>query len=89
MIIQLTPEQEQRVQAAIGRGSYDSVDEVMEAALVAMEQRTIAAFDETEDELELLLTEGLASRELSENEFWESVNSQTDAMLADYRSRAR
>jgi Arc/MetJ-type ribon-helix-helix transcriptional regulator len=89
MTIHLTPEQEQRVQAVIGRGSYESVDEVMEAALVAVEQRIMPVFDGTEGELESLLTEGLASRELTESEFRESVNRRTDAMLVDYRSGAR
>jgi Arc/MetJ-type ribon-helix-helix transcriptional regulator len=38
MTIDLTPEQERRIQAIILRGSYESVDEVAEAALVAVEQ---------------------------------------------------
>ena len=89
MAIQLTPDQEQRVQAVIGRGSYDSVDDVMEAALVALEQRTTAALDGTEAELEFLLAEGLRSRELTESEFRDSVDTRKDAMLADRRSGAR
>jgi Arc/MetJ-type ribon-helix-helix transcriptional regulator len=89
MAIHFTPEQEQRIQAVIGRGAYESVDEVVEAALVAVEQRTMPGFDGTGDELESLLVEGLASKELTEDEFWESVNKRTDAMLAAPRSDSR
>jgi Arc/MetJ-type ribon-helix-helix transcriptional regulator len=85
MTIHLTPEQEQRIQAVLRRGSYESVEEVVEAALAAVEQRTVPGFDGTEEEIEALLAEGLASKELTEREFWESVNKQTDAMLAEHR----
>jgi Arc/MetJ-type ribon-helix-helix transcriptional regulator len=36
MTIHLTPEQEQRVQAVISRGAYESVEQVVDAALVAV-----------------------------------------------------
>jgi hypothetical protein len=45
-------------------------------------------FAGTQEELETLLAEGLASKEVSENKFWHSVNTQTDALLAEH-SRAR
>jgi Arc/MetJ-type ribon-helix-helix transcriptional regulator len=35
--IQLTPEQERRVQDVISRGAYESVEEVVDAALAAVE----------------------------------------------------
>jgi Arc/MetJ-type ribon-helix-helix transcriptional regulator len=35
MTIHLTPEQERRIQAVISRGAYESVEEVVEAALTA------------------------------------------------------
>jgi len=89
MAIHLTPEQEQRIRVVIGRGAYESVDEVVEAALVAVEQRTVPGFDGTDDELESLLAEGLASKELTEDELWESVNKRTDALLAAHRSDSR
>jgi hypothetical protein len=44
MTIHLTPEQEPRVQAVISRGAYQSADEVVEAALAAVEQRTVPGF---------------------------------------------
>ena len=83
MTIHLTPEQERRLQAVISRGAYGSIDEVMEAALAAVEQGVAPNFEGTGEELERLLLEGQASRELTEREFWESVNGQTEAMLAD------
>jgi putative addiction module CopG family antidote len=74
MTINLTPEQESRLQALLRRGAYQSVDEVVEAALTAVEQRTLPGFAGTPDELESLLAEGLASGELTEEKFWDSVN---------------
>jgi Arc/MetJ-type ribon-helix-helix transcriptional regulator len=81
MTIHLTPEQEQRVQAVMNRGSYASAEEVVEAALAAVEQRTVPGFSGTPDELDAVLAEGLASKELTEAEFWGAVNKQTDALL--------
>ena len=80
MTIHLTPEQERRVQAVIGRGAYQSVEQVVDAALVAVEQRTVPGFAGTQDELDTLL---------AEDEFWDSVNGQTDAMLADHKTGPR
>ena len=89
MTIHLTPEQERRVQAVLERGAYESVDEFVEAALAAVEQRTVPGFAGTQEELDALLAEGLASKELTENEFWASVNQQTDAMLAEHKTGPR
>jgi len=86
MTIHLTPEQERRIQAVIRRGSYESVDEVVDAALAAVEQRTVPGLDGTEEEMEALLVDGMASKDLTEGEFWESVNKRTDAMLAERQS---
>jgi Arc/MetJ-type ribon-helix-helix transcriptional regulator len=86
MTINLTPEQQQRIEAVLARGSYESLDEVVEAALTAVEQRMEPSFDGTADELETLLAEGLASKELTETEFWESVNAQTAALLAEHHA---
>jgi hypothetical protein len=80
--IHLTPEQEKRVQAVMGNASYDSVEEVLDAGLAAVEQRMVPGFSGTNDELDTLLAEGYASKELDEDEFWSSVNKQTDALLA-------
>jgi Arc/MetJ-type ribon-helix-helix transcriptional regulator len=89
MTIHLTPEQERRVQAVMRRGSYDSVEEVVEAALAAVEQRTVPGFGGTQEELDALLAEGLASKEFTEDAFWDSVTARTDALLADPKNRPR
>jgi Arc/MetJ-type ribon-helix-helix transcriptional regulator len=89
MTINLTPEQELRLQAIISRGAYASVEEVVEAALAAVEQRTVPGFSGTSEELDSLLSEGLASMGLTENEFWTSVNQRTDSLLAQHKSGSR
>ena len=86
MTIHLTPEQERRLRAVLDRGAYKSVDEVVEAALTAVEQRTVTGFAGTPEELDTLLAEGLASKQLAEDEFWGSVGRQTDAMLAEHKT---
>jgi len=87
MTIQLTAEQEQRVQAVIGRGEYSTVQEVLDAALVAVEQWSQHGFSGTEEELDSFLAEGLNARSMSEDEFWGSVHRETDALLAEYTKR--
>jgi Arc/MetJ-type ribon-helix-helix transcriptional regulator len=89
MAIQLTPEQERRIQAVIRRGAYESAEEVVEAALTAVEQRTVPGFTGTQEELDILLAEGLASKQLAEDEFWDSVSRQTDAVLAEHKTGRR
>ena len=89
LIIHLTPEQERRVHDVMDRGAYESVEEVVDAALAAVEQRTVPGFAGTEEELDALLAEGLASKELAEDEFWGSVNAQTNALLAEHKTGTR
>jgi Arc/MetJ-type ribon-helix-helix transcriptional regulator len=89
MAIQLTPEQERRVHAVVDQGAYQSVEEVVDAALAAVEQRTVPGFAGTKEELDALLSEGLASKELTEDEFWGSVNAQTDALLSEHKTGRR
>ena len=89
MVIHLTPEQERRVHNVMSRGAYQSVEEVVDAALAAVEQRTVPGFAGTQEELDALLTEGLASKELAEDEFWGSVNAQTNALLAEHKTGSR
>ncbi|MFZ0817800.1 MAG: hypothetical protein WAM78_19905 [Candidatus Sulfotelmatobacter sp.] len=86
MTIHLTPEQERRVQAVINRGAYDSQEEVVEAALAAVEQRAVPGFAGTPDELDALLAEGMASPELTEAEFWSSVNKETDTLHVERKT---
>jgi Arc/MetJ-type ribon-helix-helix transcriptional regulator len=89
MTIRLTPEQERRIRAVLDRGSYKSAEEVVEAALTAVEQRTVPGFAGTAEELDALLAEGLASKQLTEDEFWSSVSKQTNTLLAEHKTSPR
>ena len=48
-----------------------------------MKQRIPEDFG-TDEDLDALLAEGLASPEIPEDEFWESVNKQTDVLLREH-----
>jgi Arc/MetJ-type ribon-helix-helix transcriptional regulator len=89
MMINLTPEQEQKIQKMISDGAYDSVEQVVDAALVAVEQATVPGFEGSQQELEALLAEGLASKMLTEEEFWSSVRRRTDEVRAEYKAIRR
>ncbi len=86
MTIDLTPEQEQRLHAVMRRGAYESLTDVLEAALAAVEQRTLPGFAGTQEQLDALLLEGMASSELSETEFWNAVHNQTATLLANHKT---
>ena len=87
MTVHLTTEQEQRIQAFIHSGAYETVQDVADAAIAAVEQRAVLGFDGTEAELETLLLEGMDSPELPDDEFWGSADHATDAMLAEHTTR--
>jgi hypothetical protein len=59
---------------------------LFDAALAAVEQRTLPGFAGTPDELDALVAEGLASKELTETDFWDSVNQRTDILLAERKT---
>jgi hypothetical protein len=85
MTIQLTAEQEQRVQAVMGRGGYRTAQEVVDAALIAVEHWGLDA--PGTDEIDVLLVEGLASASLTDEQFWDSIHKQTDPLLAERTSQ--
>ena len=85
MAMQLTPEQEERIQAIVNAGAYSSAREALDAAVAAFEIAAARGFEGSQDELESLLLDGLASKELSEEEFWNSVENETDKMLAAHK----
>ncbi len=89
MTIHLTPEQKRRIRAVLRRRAYESVDEAVEAALMAVKQRTVPGFAGTPEELDPLLAEGLASKQLTEDQFFSSVSNQTDALLAEHKTGPR
>lgn len=89
MAIQLTPEQERRIQSVIDRGVYGTVEDALEAALAALEDRTISGFQDTREKLETLVTEGVASGEMSEAKFWAAAKTERSEMLEGYKRRRR
>jgi Arc/MetJ-type ribon-helix-helix transcriptional regulator len=86
MTIHLTQDQEQRIHAVIHSGAYGTIEDVVEAALTAVEQRAENAFDGAEGELETLLLAGMDSEEIEEGEFWGSVDRTTNAMLVEHHA---
>ena len=75
MAIQLTPEQEQRIQAIVNAGAYPTAREALDAAVAAVELVAAPGFEGSNEELGSLLLEGLNSKELSEEEFWKCLKS--------------
>jgi len=49
----------------------------------------VPGFAGTPEELDTLLAEGLASKPLTEDEFWSSVSKRTDALLAEHKTSPR
>jgi Arc/MetJ-type ribon-helix-helix transcriptional regulator len=45
MAIQLTPDQEQRIEALVGAGAYPSAEDALNAALAALEAAVLGAED--------------------------------------------
>lgn len=89
MAIQLTLEQAQRIQAMVDTGAYASPKEALDAALAAVEQAAAVGFEGSEQELEALLIEGLSSEELSEEQFWDSMDRRTRELLAEHKPGPR
>jgi Arc/MetJ-type ribon-helix-helix transcriptional regulator len=87
MTVHLTTEQERRIQAIIHTGAFETVQDVVDAAIAAVEQRSVPGFDGAEAELEALLLAGIDSPEMPEEQFWSSVDRATDAMLAEQQAR--
>ena len=89
MAIQLTPEQEQRIQAVVNAGGYPSAEEALDAAVAAVEIAAALDFEGTKAELEALLAEGQNSGEPVEVDeaFWNRLRAETDQMVVDHQAR--
>jgi hypothetical protein len=89
MAIQLTPEQEQRLQAIVKAGAYTTTEEALNAALAVVETAAEHGFEGTQEELEELLLEGLNSGQCEQvnEDFWQRVTHKTDQILAEYQTR--
>jgi hypothetical protein len=77
MAIQLTPDQERRIQAIVNAGAYPSAQEALDAAVAAVEIAAGPGFEGSAEDLEALLLQGLDGNALSEEEFWTSVDRET------------
>lgn len=89
MPLQLTPEQEQRIQAIVNAGAYSSAQEALDAAVIAVETAAAPDFVSAREELEDLLMEGLASPEVSDDQFWKAVDRETDVLLDAHKPEPR
>lgn len=89
MAIQLTPEQEQRIQAVVRAGAYPSTEEALDAAVAAVETAAAPGFEGTQEELEELLLEGLNSGQPVEADeaFWNRLTTDTDRIVAEHQPR--
>jgi Arc/MetJ-type ribon-helix-helix transcriptional regulator len=89
MAIQLTQEQEERIQAVVNSGAYPSAREALDAAVAAVEIASVPGFEGTREELEELLLDGLNSGDAIEADetFWERLRAETNKMAADHRAR--
>lgn len=89
MAIQLTPEQEQRIQAVVNAGAYPSAEEALDAAVAAVEIAAAPGFEGTREELEALLLEGQNSGEPTEADeaFWNRLRAETDQMVVEHQAR--
>ena len=89
MAIQLTEEQEQRINAVVDAGAYPSTEEALDAALAAVESASAQGFEGPQEELDELLLEGLNSGEPVEanDEFWNRLTANTDSMVTGHEAR--
>ena len=88
MAIQLTREQERRVQAVVNAGAYSSAEEALDAAVAALEIAAAPDFEGTKEELEQLLLEGLDSGDPVEGDeaFWNRLRAETDQMVTEHQA---
>ena len=91
MAIQLTPDQEQRIQAIVNAGAYPSTEEALDAAVAAVEIATAPGFEGSQGELERLLLDGIDSGHAVEADeaYWTRLRAETDAMAKEHLSQKR
>lgn len=91
MAIQLTPEQQQRIEAVVRAGAYPSAKEALDAAVTAVESFAAPGFNGTQEELEELLADGLNSGDAIEADdaFWDRLTARTDSIPHEHANRKR
>ncbi len=82
--MQLTAEQEHRIQALVASGAYRTTEEALDAAVSAAVLASMQSGLPPE-ELERLLLDGFATPEPSDEDFWDLVDGEPDALVADWR----
>ncbi|MFN7924530.1 MAG: hypothetical protein U0Q16_30795 [Bryobacteraceae bacterium] len=88
MPIQLSPEQEQRLQAVVDTGVYPSAEAALDAALAGVENTALHGFEGSPQELEALLSEGLEGEPIAADEaFWGQLFHETDGMVSEHLTR--
>ena len=89
MPIQLTPDQEQRIQAMVSSGAYPSAREALDAAVAAVELADLPDFEGTQEELDDLLLEGLNSGDAVkvDDAYWSRLRAETDTIAARHLAR--
>lgn len=89
MPIQLTLEQEQKLNAVVSMGAYQSTEEALNAALAVVGEVCENDFEGSETELDELLLEGLNSGEpiVADVHFWNRLRNETDQMVSDYHAQ--
>jgi Arc/MetJ-type ribon-helix-helix transcriptional regulator len=87
MAIQLSPEQESRIQSLVKHKFRESPEKVVNAALDAAELESIG-WEGTKEELQALIQEGLNSGEGEDLDdgFWDRLKMETDRMAAEHEA---
>jgi len=91
MAIQLTPDQEQRIQAIVEAGTYPSAEEALDAAVAAVEIAAAPGFEGSREEIENMLLDGIDSGEAAQVDeaYWSRLRAETDAIAGEHLKRAR
>jgi Arc/MetJ-type ribon-helix-helix transcriptional regulator len=89
IVIQLTPEPQERIQAVVNAGAYPSAEEALDAALAAVEIVAAPGFEGTREELKELILEGLNSGSPIEADeaFWSRLRTETAQMAVERGAR--
>ncbi len=89
MAIQLTPDQEQRIQAIVSAGAYPSAEEALDAAVAAVEVAATPGFEGSQEQLDKMLLDGLNSGEAAQvdDAYWSRLRAETDAIAREHLVR--
>ena len=89
MPIQLSPEQEQRLEAVVARGAYATTQEALDAGVAAIEFASEPLPEDERQEIEALLLEGLESPVMSSEEFWAAVKADAAEIVTEHKASLR